>query len=27
VDMSNSQRKRERHEVLAAEKASPSFLD
>jgi hypothetical protein len=27
VDMSNSQRKRERHEVLAAEKARPSFLD
>jgi hypothetical protein len=27
VDMSNSQRKRERHEVLAAEKAAPSFLD
>jgi hypothetical protein len=27
VDMSNSQHKRERHEVLAAEKASPSFLD
>jgi hypothetical protein len=27
VDMSNSQRKRERHEVLAAEKAPPSFLD
>jgi hypothetical protein len=27
VDMSNSQRKRERHEVLAAEKASPFFLD
>jgi hypothetical protein len=27
VDMSNSQRKRERHEVLAAEKALPSFLD
>jgi hypothetical protein len=27
LDMSNSQRKRERHEVLAAEKASPSFLD
>jgi hypothetical protein len=27
VDMSNSQRKRERHEVLAAEKAHPSFLD
>jgi hypothetical protein len=26
VDMSNSQRKRERHEVLAAEKAPPSFL-
>jgi hypothetical protein len=25
VDMSNSQRKRERHEVLAAEKAPPSF--
>jgi hypothetical protein len=25
-DMSNSQRKRERHEVLAAEKAPPSFL-
>jgi hypothetical protein len=25
--MSNSQRKRERHEVLAAEKAPPSFLD
>jgi hypothetical protein len=27
VDMSNSQRKRERHEVLAAQKAPPSFLD
>jgi hypothetical protein len=27
VDMSNSQRKRERHEVLIAEKAPPSFLD
>jgi hypothetical protein len=27
VDMSNSQRKRERHEVLAAEKEPPSFLD
>jgi hypothetical protein len=27
MDMSNSQRKRERHEVLAAEKAPPSFLD
>jgi hypothetical protein len=27
VDMSNSQRKRERHENLAAEKAPPSFLD
>jgi hypothetical protein len=27
VDMSNSQRKRERHEVFAAEKAPPSFLD
>jgi hypothetical protein len=27
VDMSNSQCKRERHEVLAAEKARPSFLD
>jgi hypothetical protein len=27
VDMSNSQRKRERHEVLAAEKSPPSFLD
>jgi hypothetical protein len=27
VDMSNSQCKRERHEVLAAEKAPPSFLD
>jgi hypothetical protein len=27
VDMSNSQRKRERHEVLAADKAAPSFLD
>jgi hypothetical protein len=26
VDMSNSQRKRERHEVLTAEKAPPSFL-
>jgi hypothetical protein len=25
--MSNSQRKQERHEVLAAEKAPPSFLD
>jgi hypothetical protein len=27
VDMSNNQRKRERHEVLAAEKAPPSFLN
>jgi hypothetical protein len=27
VDMSNSERKRERHEVLAVEKAHPSFLD
>jgi hypothetical protein len=27
VDMSNSQRKREWHEVLAAEEAPPSFLD
>jgi hypothetical protein len=27
VDMSNSQRKQERHEVLAAEKSPPSFLD
>jgi hypothetical protein len=27
VDLSSSQRKRERHEVLAAEKAPPSFLD
>jgi hypothetical protein len=27
VDMSNSQRKRERHEILTAEKAPPSFLD
>jgi hypothetical protein len=27
VDMSNSQRKREWHEVLAAEKAPPTFLD
>jgi hypothetical protein len=27
VDMSNSQRKREWHEVLTAEKAPPSFLD
>jgi hypothetical protein len=27
MDMSNSQCKRERHEVLAAEKAPPSFLD
>jgi hypothetical protein len=27
VDLSNSQRKRERHKVLAAEKAPPSFLD
>jgi hypothetical protein len=27
VDMSNSQRKRERHEVLVAKKAPPSFLD
>jgi hypothetical protein len=27
VDMSNSQRKRERHEDLAVEKAPPSFLD
>jgi hypothetical protein len=27
VDMSNSQRKRERHEVLTMEKAPPSFLD
>jgi hypothetical protein len=27
VDMSSCQRKRERHEVLSAEKAPPSFLD
>jgi hypothetical protein len=27
IDMSNSQRKWERHEVLAADKAPPSFLD
>jgi hypothetical protein len=27
MDMSNSQRKRERHEVLATEKVPPSFLD
>jgi hypothetical protein len=27
VDMSNSQCKRERHQVLTAEKAPPSFLD
>jgi hypothetical protein len=27
VDMSSRQRKRERHEILAAEKAPPSFLD
>jgi hypothetical protein len=27
VDMSNSQCKHERHEILAAEKAPPSFLD
>jgi hypothetical protein len=27
VDMSNSQRKRERHEILTTEKAPPSFLD
>jgi hypothetical protein len=27
VDMSSSQRKQERHEVLAAEKVPPSFLD
>jgi hypothetical protein len=27
VDMSNSQRKQERHEVLPAEKAPPFFLD
>jgi hypothetical protein len=27
VDMSNSQHKRERHKVLTAEKAPPSFLD
>jgi hypothetical protein len=27
VDVSNSQRKRERHEVLAAKNAPPSFLD
>jgi hypothetical protein len=27
VDMSNSERKRKQHEVLAAEKAPPSFLD
>jgi hypothetical protein len=27
VNMSNSQRKREQHEVLTAEKAPPSFLD
>jgi hypothetical protein len=27
VEMSSCQRKRERHEVLAAERAPPSFLD
>jgi hypothetical protein len=27
MDMSNSQRKRKRHEVLATEKVPPSFLD
>jgi hypothetical protein len=27
VDMSNSQRKREQHEVLTAERAPPSFLN
>jgi hypothetical protein len=27
IDMSSRQRKRERHEVLAAEKAPPTFLD
>jgi hypothetical protein len=27
VDMSNSQRMRERHEILAAEKAPPSLLN
>jgi hypothetical protein len=27
VDMSNSQRKRERHEIFTTEKAPPSFLD
>jgi hypothetical protein len=27
IDMTSRQRKRERHEVLAAEKAPPSFLD
>jgi hypothetical protein len=27
VDMSNSHRKRERHKVITAEKAPPSFLD
>jgi hypothetical protein len=27
MDMFNSQRKRERHEVLAVEKAPPSFLN
>jgi hypothetical protein len=27
MDMSNSQCKRERHEILAAEKAPPSFID
>jgi hypothetical protein len=27
IDMSNSQRKRERHEVLTADKAPPSFLN
>jgi hypothetical protein len=27
VEMSNSQRKRERHEVLTVKKAPPSFLD
>jgi hypothetical protein len=27
IDMSNRQRKRERHEVLAVERAPPSFLD
>jgi hypothetical protein len=27
IDIANNQRKQERHEVLSAEKAPPSFLD